>query len=346
MLKHTFDDGSILVADFGFAAHVPEGGLKTRCGTPAFVAPELLVQNCRYDIRADMWGVGCLLYMLLGGYPPFQDQNHKGLFRKIRGADFCFHEAYWKNVSVSAKQLIASMLTTDPDYRCSAEMALEKGNWLKMQGSRLEKNDLTASIDEIKKFRARETLKGAVHAVMWSVRSKFRASTDKEFKERMKAWDVDDEAKKRVDGAFSSSSLTSKFNDVYELKSKIYESRAASIWECVHKSTQKEYAVKRIDRAQGNLKSGNGKSLENALLQEMAVLRNLRHPNIISVIDFFEDEEFVFLVMENMKGGDAFDRVSRINHYTEKDARDLARVLLEAIAHMVSFFVTNLVLVS
>ena len=61
------DDATILVADFGFAKYVPDGLLRTRCGTPAFVAPELLVNDCRYDERVDMWSSGCLLYMLLGG---------------------------------------------------------------------------------------------------------------------------------------------------------------------------------------------------------------------------------------------------------------------------------------
>ena len=94
LLLSKTDDSSILLADFGFARHVPEDGLKTRCGTvshrrsssdaircgivsnteflsnffqPAFVAPEVLVPNCQYNEMADMWSVGCLLYMLLGG---------------------------------------------------------------------------------------------------------------------------------------------------------------------------------------------------------------------------------------------------------------------------------------
>lgn len=90
LLRDMMDDADILLADFGFAVYVTDEKLKTRCGTPAFVAPEVLVPDCRYDERCDMWSVGCLLYMLLGGYPPFQDKNHRGLFRKIRGAGKSF----------------------------------------------------------------------------------------------------------------------------------------------------------------------------------------------------------------------------------------------------------------
>jgi len=155
LLCDMFDDTHIVVADFGFASCVPEEGLKTRCGTPAFVAPEVLVQNCRYDQRVDLWSVGCLLYMILGGYPPFQDRNHRGLFKKIQGGDYVFHDTYWKNVSVPAKQLIANLLTVDPRYRCPAKNALESCSWLKMDGTLLSSHHLTASKGEIKKFHAR-----------------------------------------------------------------------------------------------------------------------------------------------------------------------------------------------
>ena len=63
LLRNRIDDSDILIADFGFAKYVPEEGLKTRCGTPAFVAPEILVGN-RYNQQVDMWSCGCLLYMV------------------------------------------------------------------------------------------------------------------------------------------------------------------------------------------------------------------------------------------------------------------------------------------
>jgi len=72
LLRSMVDDSDVLMADFGFATYVSNKGLTTRCGTPAFVAPEVVVENSCYDEQVDMWSVGCLLYMLLGGYPPFQ----------------------------------------------------------------------------------------------------------------------------------------------------------------------------------------------------------------------------------------------------------------------------------
>lgn len=83
LLLEKGDDSHILLADFGFAKYVPEDLLRTRCGTPAFVAPELLVNDCRYDERVDMWSCGCLLYMLLGGMSLFVCLFSKFFFVKV-----------------------------------------------------------------------------------------------------------------------------------------------------------------------------------------------------------------------------------------------------------------------
>ena len=66
LLANGQDDSSILLADFGFARHVKPEGCTTRCGTPAFVAPEVVI-GVPYGCAVDMWSIGCLLYMLIGG---------------------------------------------------------------------------------------------------------------------------------------------------------------------------------------------------------------------------------------------------------------------------------------
>uniref|UniRef100_A0A7S2Y4M6 Protein kinase domain-containing protein n=1 Tax=Entomoneis paludosa TaxID=265537 RepID=A0A7S2Y4M6_9STRA len=326
------DDSTILVADFGFAKYVPDDLLRTRCGTPAFVAPELLVNDCRYDERVDMWSVGCLLYMLLGGYPPFQDKNHQGLFRKIRGADFTFHDAYWKNVSIPAKRLIANLLTTDPNYRISAKSAVDQSQWLKLRAAELEGNNLDSSLPEFKKFHSKRTLKGAASAVLWSVKATKMMSS-----RSLKASDLgafgksDDEKAKRVDDAlFKASKSTVKFLDVYDLNEKLHKSSSAQIWACTHKETKDGFAVKIIPNTPGR-KSVTGKSVSDAIHHELAVLKSCKHSHIIEIIDFFEDDDNFYLVMERMDGGDVFDRIIDKQKYTEKDARDLSRFLLEAV---------------
>jgi serine/threonine protein kinase len=334
LLKSLVDDSEILVADFGFAAYVPADGLKTRCGTPAFVSPEVLIADARYDERCDMWSVGCLLYMLIGGYPPFQAPNHRALFRKIRGADFCFHDQYWKNVSVSAKQLIASLLTTDPKYRCTASMALEKSSWLKMSATKLEGSDLSASLAEIRNFKARTSFKGAVHTVLWSVRNKFKVSDQTTFAKQVTDWNIIDE--ERLAGS-NSDELTTivrptlSFGDVYELGGQLYEGRASTIWDCTHKIKGEGFAVKIVER---NMDTQQGRAVVDTLLHEVAVLNSLDNEHILKIIDFFDEKDEYYLVMEKMNGGDVFDRILKKKKYTEKDAQVLARFLLEAVAYL------------
>ena len=275
------------------------------------------------------------MYMLLGGYPPFQDKSHRGLFRKIRGADFCFHEAYWKNVSIQAKQLISNLLVVDPAHRWTAKKALAKSPWFRMSEHALKQHDLSASLGEIKSFNARRRLKGAIRAVMWTVRYKTKSFND------MRANRSSSESSL---GAIQTTNVSdntmlakendaTRFSDIYSLGEQI-PCQAGVTWECTHKLRKQIYAVKIIERAQEKKKTANGRSLTEAVLHEAAILDSLDHENIVKFVDFFEEDDKFYLVTERVYGTDLFDRIVRRKHYTERDARKLARVLLEAVNYL------------
>jgi serine/threonine protein kinase len=241
------------------------------------------------------------------------------------------------NVSVSAKQLIASLLTTDPAYRCTADMALEKSSWLKMSPRRLEQSDLTASLAEIRQFKARASFKGAVHTVMWSVRQKFKISDQTGFAKQVTDWNKIDEEASQSEG-FGTEELTTtsrptlRFADVYELQGgQLYQGRASTIWSCLHMHKNETCAVKIVER---NLETQPGRIVIDTLLHEVAVLNSLDNPHILKIIDFFDEPDEYYLVMEKMDGGDVFDRILKKKKYTEKDAQCLARFLLEAVAYL------------
>lgn len=167
LLLSESNDSEIKIADFGFAKKCPTPKcLTTQCGTPGYVAPEIL-EGTQYDTKADMWSLGVITYILLGGYPPFIEQNQRDLFRKIRKGQYEFHAEYWGQVSSEAKDLISSMLTVDPDRRISADQAL-RNSWITAGDDQLAGKDLGANLAEFKKFNAKRKFKAAVKVVIAS----------------------------------------------------------------------------------------------------------------------------------------------------------------------------------
>lgn len=138
--------------------------MTTQCGTPGYVAPEIL-EGKPYDTQADMWSLGVIVYILLGGYPPFIEQNQRELFRKIRKGQYEFHEEYWGQVSEDAKNLIRKLLTVSPTQRYDAEAAMRNG-WIGADASKLEAQNLGVNLEQFKKFNAKRKFKAAVKTVV------------------------------------------------------------------------------------------------------------------------------------------------------------------------------------
>eukprot|EP00565_Helicotheca_tamesis_P003138 CAMPEP_0185724196 /NCGR_PEP_ID=MMETSP1171-20130828/743_1 /TAXON_ID=374046 /ORGANISM="Helicotheca tamensis, Strain CCMP826" /LENGTH=351 /DNA_ID=CAMNT_0028391995 /DNA_START=144 /DNA_END=1199 /DNA_ORIENTATION=+ len=165
LLQSEENDSDIKIADFGFAKRCEtETSLTTQCGTPGYVAAEIL-KGTPYGTKADMWSLGVIVYILLGGYPPFIESNQRELFRKIRKGKYEFHDEYWSGVSQDAKDLIAALLTVDPKKRFSADDALNS-KWIKGDDEVLANQDLAVNLAEFKKFNAKRKFKGAVQAVI------------------------------------------------------------------------------------------------------------------------------------------------------------------------------------
>ena len=165
LLLSESDDSQVKIADFGFAKKVvaPQS-LTTQCGTPGYVAPEIL-EGTPYDTRADMWSVGVILYILLGGYPPFIENNQRDLFRKIRRGEYEFHEEYWGTVSSDAKNLISSLLTVDIAKRLDADQALDN-QWICADDGALAKRDLGTNLKKLSTYNVKRKFKAAVSTVM------------------------------------------------------------------------------------------------------------------------------------------------------------------------------------
>jgi serine/threonine protein kinase len=116
----------IKIADFGLARFVAKDDMmKTACGTPGYVAPEVL-KNKGYDSGAvDMWSAGVILYILLCGFPPFYDEELPVLFDTIIKGKFDFPSPWWDSISSEGKALVCRLLTVDPKKRITAEQVLQ-----------------------------------------------------------------------------------------------------------------------------------------------------------------------------------------------------------------------------
>jgi serine/threonine protein kinase len=137
---------SIKLADFGCSRRFEPGtnDLFTLCGSPQYVAPELYTHGAEgYDERCDLWSAAVVIYVILGGYAPF-DGEDEDLPHIICDGYFVFHEEYWAEVSEPAKDVIRSLLQVDPMKRATLEDALDS-EWLRRRDR--DKLEISKNLD-------------------------------------------------------------------------------------------------------------------------------------------------------------------------------------------------------
>ncbi|CAG8753991.1 10481_t:CDS:2, partial [Racocetra persica] len=92
--------GRVKIADFGLSKVVWDEQTMTPCGTVGYTAPEI-VKDERYSKSVDMWALGCVLYTLLCGFPPFYDESIRDLTEKVAKGQYTFLSPWWDNISDS-----------------------------------------------------------------------------------------------------------------------------------------------------------------------------------------------------------------------------------------------------
>ncbi|KAJ5723947.1 Serine/threonine-protein kinase srk1 [Penicillium malachiteum] len=116
--------GTIKLADFGLSKVIWDSQTMTPCGTVGYTAPEI-VKDERYSKSVDMWAMGCVLYTLLCGFPPFYDESIQVLTEKVARGQYTFLSPWWDEISKSAQDLISHLLTVDPEKRYTIKEFLE-----------------------------------------------------------------------------------------------------------------------------------------------------------------------------------------------------------------------------
>nr|NP_001027631.1 calmodulin-dependent protein kinase homologue [Ciona intestinalis]BAC57526.1 calmodulin-dependent protein kinase homologue [Ciona intestinalis] len=171
LLYHsTAEDSKIMISDFGLSKVEVEGQmLKTACGTPGYVAPEVLKQK-PYGKEVDVWSIGVIAYILLCGYPPFYDENDQKLFEQIMKAEYEFDSPYWDDISQSAKTFISRLMHKNPHQRYTCKQALNDP-WI--AGDAAGSKDIHGHVSQnIKKNFARNKWRQAINVATATARMK------------------------------------------------------------------------------------------------------------------------------------------------------------------------------
>ena len=131
----------VKLTDFGFSRVVGEAEMmKTMCGTPCYLAPEVLAMAMGtkepqfesaygYGKAVDMWSLGVVLFILLSGMPPWDDSNFGRLCETVLSGAVVFPIERWDGVSAAARDLCGRLLTLDPLKRITVDEALGHG-WI------------------------------------------------------------------------------------------------------------------------------------------------------------------------------------------------------------------------
>ena len=155
----------VKLADFGFAKTVEKkNGCRTLCGTPGYLAPEILERWPAYDVKCDVWSVGVILFLLLGGYLPFDDEDEDKVFDRTRNGQYDFRPQFWRHISNGAKDLVSQCLTINPGKRVGATQALNHEWMTTVRESELANHQV--DVDKMKTLiEAKKKMKAAVNTV-------------------------------------------------------------------------------------------------------------------------------------------------------------------------------------
>lgn len=117
------------------------------------------------------------------------------------------------------------------------------------------------------------------------------------------------------------------FATVTRVDYQLGEGAFSTVKDGTHKQSGESFAIKIVTKAK--LTSED----EEALKDEIAVLKELQHQHIIRLYDVFDESQYYYLVTEKMSGGELFDRIVQKSYYNEKEARDVCKILFESLRY-------------
>lgn len=334
----------VKLTDFGFSKYLEtKNGCRTLCGTPGYLAPEILEKWPAYDVKCDMWSFGALLFELLGGYLPFDSHGSndmKQIFERTLNGEYYFYPERWEGISKAAKDMITKCLTVNQSRRISARLALshpwmEEG--LVLHKTVIHTQSLASTYEDARKgnmeaLQGRDEKKGVDRLQELNV--DFTAyMNEREGDSIVSAFKT---VCRAVEGIANSNihkhqsqedSLNGKpFSFFYTIETNLGQGTFGTVYRCRHNETRLAFAVKKVDISNSSV--AEAATLKN----EERALRSLRGaPFIVQLYDVFAEGKITHIVLEEMKGGDLLQRIVRKEVYTEREARSLCKELFSAV---------------
>mmetsp|Transcript_44514 Transcript_44514/g.107258 ORF Transcript_44514/g.107258 Transcript_44514/m.107258 type:complete len:1230 (-) Transcript_44514:3643-7332(-) len=322
----------VKLADFGFAKAVAKkNGCRTLCGTPGYLAPEILERWPAYDVKCDIWSVGVILFLLLGGYLPFDADDEQLVFDRTRNGQYDFRPKFWRHISNGAKDLVSQCLTINPNKRASATSALQHG-WMSVGASELATHQV--DVGKLKDMvQARRKMKAAVKTLMAANRFQQLNDDFTVYMEKRRGESIVSHFSYMTSSTrtghkrYEEDSPSGKpFTNFFLLGEKLGEGENSYIYRATRKQTQQLYAVKHVDLLPLDEES------KHTIRDEVKALRLLRGgPHIVRLFDVFQEPENVYFVFETMTGGNLLSRIVEKEVYTEREAQQVCKIAFTAI---------------
>lgn len=332
-------DGHIALTDFGLSKQ-PLDGSKTYsfCGTVEYMAPEV-VNRKGHNFAADWWSFGVLMYEMLTGNLPFHGSSRQETMNQILRTKLGMPD----NLSPEAQSLLRVLFKRNPQNRLGAgPNGIEN----------IKKHEFFATIDWVKLVR-KEVRPPFIPAVSRDDAFYFDSEYTSKSPRDSPGGPVSASAHEIFRGfsfvapgllddstclSNGSTSMapnrlpfsneipgvkTGNFTDEYNVMQELGRGTFSICRLCEHKPSKKQYATKIIN------KSGHDCREEVEIL-----LRYGNHPNIVTLFSVYEDVNYVYLVMELLKGGELLDRILAIRRMCESEASAVLRTVVSAVAYL------------
>lgn len=149
--KDEVGKSSLKLIDFGISKRYKAGeALTTKCGTPNYVAPEVL--SGRYNEKVDTWSIGVITYIMLCGRQPFQGTTTEEILKSVMRGEVQMNDWQWRKITTEAKGLVRALLQKQPGVRPSATQAL-KHRWIEYISSEEAASAVAMSKIDIRSLR-------------------------------------------------------------------------------------------------------------------------------------------------------------------------------------------------